>query len=849
LTDAAVILNNGAPIISVPPTSGRPARESEDTMTDSRHAFRPQRWFAGALFGAVLLCLVGTAARADLIFLKDGYVLQGVLKRESKLEIDPANPRDAFTIPTGHYWVDDGPRRIYFAQSLVGTTEKKVASGEERIVHKNKSTIRDPAPLAFLSYYEDTPWSDNWDRTAKVRIDGGGTKMGQCISVMTPYWTRVDATTTYFWAAGYMTRELGLEQVKRLISAHPEFEEKDRMPEAEKAVRRFRYVDFFTQAGWYEEAENELERIQRDLPSQKAKAEAGLKTLRAMMARDKYEEIKRLHLAGQYEAVQKRIVNFPMETADDKIQGDLREFKQEYESTFEKVGECRKLLEDAAKSVGTENRDLFVDAARSIAQELHPGNLARLETFLGQAKQAARQKAQGKNPDLTPEQVLSLGISGWLLGSAAAENKVETGVKLWRARELVLEVLKTNGATARTKLINGYTALPAKDQAPMDWFVQMIPYLPPAEPDPVTGGGVRTVTVGGVNYDVLLPVEYRHSQSYPVLMVLHEAGEKPAAMISRWSEALAHGYILVAPEWEVGGGGGAPANPFGGGGRGGSYQYSAHEHETVLATLRDLRQRFNIDSDRVFLTGLGQGGSMAFDVGLSHPDLFAGLIPMSGNPDFFTQKYWRNSMYLPCYVVGGERLGDGFTNTKALFDIWILRGQHSIWVQYKGRGVEFLPGEVPLILDWMRAKRRAFPMRQLGNDGGAAGLGMEFQMMRQTDNRFYWITCDQIAPRNTCTMQNFNKTIQPATLNARVDNEQNRIVVKPGGVKQLTIWLARNSKGESTVDFEKPVMVQVGLAVKIPGRKVVPSLAVLLEDLAQRGDRQQLFLAKIDLGF
>jgi len=39
----------------------------------------------------------------------------------------------------------------------------------------------------------------------------------------------------------------------------------------------------------------------------------------------------------------------------------------------------------------------------------------------------------------------------------------------------------------------------------------------------------------------------------------------------------------------------------------------------------------------------------------------------------------------------------------------------------------------------------------------------------------------------------------------------------------------------------------VGFAVKVAKRRIQPSLAVLLEDIYQRGDRQQLYLAKIDL--
>jgi hypothetical protein len=49
------------------------------------------------------------------------------------------------------------------------------------------------------------------------------------------------------------------------------------------------------------------------------------------------------------------------------------------------------------------------------------------------------------------------------------------------------------------------------------------------------------------------------------------------------------------------------------------------------------------------------------------------------------------------------------------------------------------------------------------------------------------------------------------------------------------------------VDFEKPVTVRVGLQAYVANRKVTPSLGVLLEDLYRRGDRRQLYVAKVEL--
>src|SRR5262249_2872454 len=164
---------------------------------------------------------------------------------------------------------------------------------------------------------------------------------------------------------------------------------------------------------------------------------------------------------------------------------------------------------------------------------------------------------------------------------------------------------------------------------------------------------------------------------------------KATSMLQRWRKAAAdHGYILAAPDWERG----LAAN----------YGYTEREHDTVLDTLRDLRRRFQIDSDRVFLFGLGEGGKMAFDVGLWHPDLFAGVIPMGAAPEFHARRYWRNAQLTPFYVVNGTRAGESATQLRDQFTNWSQRHFASLWVEYKGRGIEWLGGEVPHVFDWMR---------------------------------------------------------------------------------------------------------------------------------------------------
>src|SRR5262249_25810795 len=147
--------------------------------------------------------------------------------------------------------------------------------------------------------------------------------------------------------------------------------------------------------------------------------------------------------------------------------------------------------------------------------------------------------------------------------------------------------------------------------------------------------------------------------------------------------AAQQGYLLVAPEWDRN--------------LRGSYGYTAEEHTAVVDVVRDLRQRFPVDSDRVFLAGWVDGGNMAYDVGLAHPDLFAGVVALAARPRYFAEKYWRNGQYLPFYVVTGDRDGDNSKDNRGQFRNWVQRGYPSVYVEYKGRGLDWFAAELPFV--------------------------------------------------------------------------------------------------------------------------------------------------------
>jgi pimeloyl-ACP methyl ester carboxylesterase len=250
--------------------------------------------------------------------------------------------------------------------------------------------------------------------------------------------------------------------------------------------------------------------------------------------------------------------------------------------------------------------------------------------------------------------------------------------------------------------------------------------------------------------------------------------------------------------------------------------------------LKDLRRRFNVDSDRVFLLGAGEGGAMALDVGLSHPDLFAGVVPMSATPNLFSLRYASvevgNGQNLPFYVVHGTMAGEQLVkNVGLLFNAWIPQGYPSLHVEYNQRGLEWFAYETLTIFDWMNRKKRVSGYPNLGRH--------HFMTMRETDNSFYWLTAEAIRPGNVNDARNWRPSVTGARLHGRIV-EGNQVVVDTRGILRGTVWLARDA-----VDFSKPVVIKVNGSASQP-RTIKPNLATLLEDLYQRGDRQHLFLAK-----
>lgn len=783
---------------------------------------------------AVALLLPAAATRAENIIFKDGFVLPGYVVRQKKTIIDPAS-NSPVELQEGFYLVDDGARAIIFSPSQVQDVEGKREPddvGKYSMRRPVETNNIEPLP-PFVEVLDPGAWDDRWDRVLKYRAMNGKTvSFNEHIQWVTPHYVaaesspRPSAPGRYKGVHYYLTRELGAENVMSLLGQHPDLREKATLPAAEQANRRLRRIEFLVLAGWHDEAAGQLELAAQQFPAEKAKFEATLKNVHKLQAIHLAGALERAWATGRHGWVEKQLASFPEEGVPETTLAKLRVLRGKVETASEQLKEVKRFLEDSLRGVGVpEHRKAFNEAVSAILAEVDADNVGRLETFLTQARQAERQKKAKLEPALRPPELVALAVTGWLLGNTSSEAKAEAAVRMWSTREFVLKYQATHDADDRKKLL---TTWEKGNAIAFDELAQLVAMLPPPEPEAKIPVGVTAMkSSDGQTYQLQLPAEYRHGRPYPLLIVCHSAGEGALAAINRWASlADDNGVIVAAPEWGKG-----------------DYGYTSKEHQPVLEMLRDLKQRFNIDSDRVFLAGYGAGGAMCYDVGLSHPDLFAGVLPMSQAPAPIVEHYRYNGQYLPFYVVSGDRSEFVYRANYYLFKDWILRMYPMLYVTYKGRGAEFFGEELKWSFDWMRHKRRAYPLKQLGQFGNGGVGGSEFVTVRSGDNRFYWLSTDQIEPKQLVEGPRPGKVRGGLLQGNILDN--NQINVQAKLVKQVTVWLGRDRAGQNMVDLDKPVRVYINGAQRMK-REVRPSIETLLEDLYERCDRQRLFYARLD---
>ncbi|HXU35459.1 MAG TPA: prolyl oligopeptidase family serine peptidase, partial [Blastocatellia bacterium] len=112
---------------------------------------------------------------------------------------------------------------------------------------------------------------------------------------------------------------------------------------------------------------------------------------------------------------------------------------------------------------------------------------------------------------------------------------------------------------------------------------------------------------------------YDKSKAFPLIIALHGMGGDENSYFAGYgpgafkTEAEKNGYIVACPK------GRKPAS-----------MYAGDAEKDVMDVLAEVRRAYNVDADRIYLTGHSMGGYGTWSVAMNHPEVFAALAPISG---------------------------------------------------------------------------------------------------------------------------------------------------------------------------------------------------------------------------
>lgn len=258
-----------------------------------------------------------------------------------------------------------------------------------------------------------------------------------------------------------------------------------------------------------------------------------------------------------------------------------------------------------------------------------------------------------------------------------------------------------------------------------------------------------------------------------------------------------------------------------------AFWWHENQAENLPAILNTLKASYNIDEDRVTLTGVSDGGTGAYFFAFKQPTPWAAFLPYIGHPGVLRNQqsgggyrlYFENLMSKPLYIVNGEndRLYPA-SSVAPFIEILAEEGVDHIWkvIPEGGHNTNWLPDEAPMI-------------EQFKQDNPRNALPERVQWVAdRTDkfNRNLWVQIDSMSQT-------------PGLLEVNRNGNEFRVLAR--GVSEFTLLL-----NPEEVNFSQAIQVYVNSG-NIFDEIVAQDKQTLLHWASKDLDRSMLFTAELKL--
>ncbi len=288
------------------------------------------------------------------------------------------------------------------------------------------------------------------------------------------------------------------------------------------------------------------------------------------------------------------------------------------------------------------------------------------------------------------------------------------------------------------------------------------------EPGPQVVAFVSSVDDSEQPYALYVPAAYDPGRKYPLVVMLHgegsnhrldlrrvfgqgnRVGETDAEASRNFPRLKSVDFLVAAPLAR------------------GTMGYTGVAERDVYDMLADLKRRFSIDDNRVYLTGLSMGGGGALALGLTRPDIWAAVAPVCPAPPPGLEELAGNALGYPVKLFQGAL--DPVIDSQGVRN-WQGRltaaGVQSEYVEYAGvrHNAWDHAYKNGAIFDWFSGKlRNRFPNR------------VSFVTREYRHSGAYWVKVDRLHPG------------EPAIIDARFA-AANKLVISTSGLDAFTLDL------------------------------------------------------------
>ena len=347
---------------------------------------------------------------------------------------------------------------------------------------------------------------------------------------------------------------------------------------------------------------------------------------------------------------------------------------------------------------------------------------------------------------------------------------------------------------------------------------------------------------GTLDHVVEVPADYTPDRKWPVRVVLHggvgrgrpDAGQPPRPLTNRLpggSEIVILPRAWLEDAW-----------------------WTNTGVENVLALLDRVKRVYNVDESRVHVTGISDGGTGVYYLGMRAATPWSSCLALNGQPRVLAngdtgadgELFAHNLVNCPLYMVnGGKDPLYPADSVRPLVEMFKAGGIPATFQVYPdaGHDVSWWPQERSRFEAFVSAHPRVAHPDSVSWEIGAI----------DRYNRFRWLVIDRLGTRaSDVSLADVNRWetalvsrdlfVRDGT-SGRVDvtRKGNSFDVRSHGVGQFTILLSSD-----VVDLSRPIAVVVN-GRKVHDSIVIPSAATLLKWSARDRDRTMLYGAELQV--